>query len=298
MPTQRTPRAGAVRKAIIPAAGLGTRFLPITKAQPKEMLPIIDRPIIQFAVEEALDAGISDLLIITSRGKRAVEDYFDFAPELERHLLHNNKLDELEDVKRISSLADIHYIRQKEPKGLGDAVLRAEKHVGQEPFAILLGDDIIRSHVVCTKQLTDIFAARTCSVLAVEHVPQARLSKYGVVGGNRVNDGLHTVTQIVEKPSHAEAPSDLGIVGRYVMTPTIFSCLKNVTPGKNNEIQLTDAIQVLLTVEDVYACVINGTRYDAGDKSGYLRAIIDFALERDDLRSELLDHLERRTHGG
>jgi UTP--glucose-1-phosphate uridylyltransferase len=284
-----------VNKAVIPAAGLGTRFLPITKAQPKEMLPIIDKPMIQFAVEEAINSGINDILIITSRGKRAVEDYFDFAPELENHLIQSNKLEELEDVKRISSLADLHYVRQKEPKGLGDAILRAEKHVGKEPFAILLGDDIIRSRVACTKQLIDIYEEIKCSVLAVERVPSERISRYGVIGGNKVRRSLYSVTRIVEKPSLQGAPSDLGIVGRYIVTPKIFDCLKKVSPGKNNEIQLTDAIQMLLTHEQVYAYAISGKRYDAGEKSGYLNAIIDFALEREDLRRELLEHLKHEA---
>jgi len=285
-----------ITKAVIPAAGLGTRFLPITKAQPKEMLPIIDKPMIQFAVEEALNSGINDILIITSRGKRAVEDYFDVAPELESHLLRSNKLEELEDVKRIASLADLHYIRQKEPKGLGDAVLRAEKHVGDEPFAILLGDDIIRSRVAGTKQLMEIHEETQCSVLAVERVPSDKIERYGVIGGDNVRRSLYSVARIVEKPSPGEAPSDLGIVGRYILTPGIFNCLKHVGPGKNDELQLTDAIQALLTRERVFACAIEGTRYDAGDLSGYLNTIMDFALERQDLKGEILKHFQTGEH--
>lgn len=281
-----------IKKAVIPAAGLGTRFLPATKSMPKEMLPIIDKPIIQFVVEEAITSGIEDIIIITGRGKRAIEDYFDTSPELESHLLQNEKYELLREVKDLSSLADIHYIRQKEPKGLGDAILKAEKHVGDEPFAVLLGDDIIKAEIPCIKQLMNLFEKYSKPIIAVEKVPKEKVSSYGMIKGREIRDATYLVDDIIEKPSLEEAPSNIGTVGRYVLVPEIFDCIKKTPPGKGNEIQLTDAIRLLIEEEDVYGYAFDGKRYDAGDKVGYVKAIIDFALEREDLREEIERYLQ------
>ena len=280
-----------IRKAVIPAAGLGTRFLPVTKSMPKEMLPIIDKPIIQFAVEEAIAVGIEDIIIITGRGKRAIEDYFDTSPELESHLFQNKKYELLREVKDISSLVDIHYIRQKEPRGLGDAVLKAEKHIGDEPFAVLLGDDIIKGGIPCIKQLMDVHHQYNNSVIAVEEVKD--VSKYGIIKGTEIDRSVYRIEDIIEKPSLEEAPSNIGTVGRYILTPEIFDCIESTPVGKGNEIQLTDAIRLLIMKEkkDVYAYKFKGKRYDAGDKLGYVKAIIDFAIEREDLRGEIERYL-------
>ena len=287
-----------ITKAVIPAAGLGTRFLPVTKSMPKEMLPIIDKPIIQFAVEEAIISGIEDIIIITGRGKRAIEDFFDTSPELESHLSQNKKYELLKEVKDISSLVDIHYIRQKEPKGLGDAVLKAEKHVGDEPFAVLLGDDIIKGAVPCIKQLMDVYQKYESSsaVIAVEEVKD--VSKYGIIKikGKEIDldNSVYRIEDIIEKPSLEEAPSNIGTVGRYILTPEIFDCIKETPLGKGNEIQLTDAIRLLIKKEkkEVYAYKFRGKRYDAGDKLGYVKAIIDSALGRKDLKGEIEMYLQ------
>ena len=290
-----------ITKAVIPAAGLGTRFLPVTKSMPKEMLPIIDKPIIQFAVEEAIASGIEDIIIITGRGKRAIEDYFDTSPELESHLVQNKKYELLQELKDISSLVDIHYIRQKEPKGLGDAVLKAEKHIGNEPFAVLLGDDIIKGDTPCIKQLMDVYQKYDNTVIAVEEVKD--VSKYGIIKIKGKEIGLdksvYRIEDIIEKPSLEEAPSNIGTVGRYILTPEIFDCIKETAPGKGNEIQLTDAIRNLSLKKkalpkkgDIYAYKFKGKRYDAGDKLGYVKAIVDSALERADLKDDVRRYLE------
>jgi UTP--glucose-1-phosphate uridylyltransferase len=276
-----------VRKAVIPAAGLGTRFLPATKSMPKEMLPLIDRPVIQYVVEEAIDSGIEDLIIITGRGKRAIEDYFDESPELEMHLRDHGKLETLKMVQDVSSLVDIHYIRQKEPRGLGDAILRAEKHIGDEPFAVLLGDDIIRNQTPCTKQLIDLYLEKGRSVIAVEAVPREKISSYGIIQGEQLTPSLYRIINIVEKPRLEEAPSNIGAIGRYVFTPDIFECLKHTPPGVGGEIQLTDGIRILLQVQEIYAHAFQGKRYDTGDKAGYIEAIIDFALENPETRDAI-----------
>jgi UTP--glucose-1-phosphate uridylyltransferase len=252
-----------IRKAVIPAAGLGTRFLPATKSMPKEMLPIIDKPIIHFVVEEAIASGIEDIIVITGRGKRAIEDYFDTSPELESHLFQNEKYELLREVKDISSLADIHYIRQKEPKGLGDAVLKAEKHVGDEPFAVLLGDDIIKAEIPCIKQLMDLFDKYNNSIIAVEEVTKEKISDYGIIKGREIEESIYLIEDIIEKPSLEEAPSNTGTVGRYILTPEIFDCIKKTSQGKGNEIQLTDAIRMLKEEEEVYGYAFKGKRYDA-----------------------------------
>lgn len=286
-----------VTKAVIPAAGLGTRFLPATKSMPKEMLPIIDVPVIQYVVTEAVDSGIDDIIIITGRNKRAIEDYFDDAPELEMHLAQSHKPDLLKTVQDISSLADIHYIRQKEPRGLGDAVLRAEKHISGEPFAVLLGDDIIQNAKPCTKQLTEVYSRYRCSVIAVEEVPHDKVSSYGIIDGRMLEDTLYQVDNIIEKPDIDKAPSNLGAIGRYIFTPQIFDCLKETKEGVGNEIQLTDAIRLLKDRQSVYGYLFKGKRYDTGDRFGYVEAIIDFALENERLRPQLLEYLKSVVNG-
>ncbi len=282
-----------VRKAVIPAAGLGTRFLPATKSMPKEMLPLIDRPVIQYVVEEAIDSGIEDLIIVTGRGKRAIEDYFDDSPELEMHLRDHGKFEALKMVQDVSSLIDIHYIRQKEPRGLGDAVLRAEKHICNEPFAVLLGDDIIRNDRPCTQQLIDTFERYRCSVIAVEDVPKEMVSSYGIIKGRQLEESLYLLEDIVEKPKVEEAPSTMGAIGRYVFTPEIFDCLKQTPKGIGGEIQLTDGIRLLNSHQNIYGYTFNGRRYDTGDRAGYIEAIIDFALEREGLRDDVMAYLTK-----
>ena len=275
-----------VRKAVIPAAGLGTRFLPATKSMPKEMLPIVDTPAIHFVVKEAIEAGIDDIIIITGRGKRAVEDYFDESPELEMHLEKKGKKEQLEMVREISQMADIHYIRQKEPKGLPDAILRAEKHVGDEPFAVLLGDDIIKSSPPCIKQLIDVFEKYNSTVIAAQKVPLVEISKYGSIKGKLVED-------IVEKPKPEEAPSNVASVGRYIFTPTIFDCIRATPVGLNDELQIADSLTILRGKEDIYAFEFIGKRYDIGDKFGYIEAIIDFSLENKEIGDKVRDYLSK-----
>lgn len=280
-----------IKKAVIPAAGLGTRFLPVTKSMPKEMLPIINIPAIHYVVDEAIRAGIEDILIVTARGKRSIEDYFDDAPELEAHLKENGKYHLLNMVRDVSALADIHYIRQREPKGLGDAILRAKKHVGDEPFAVFLGDDLVRSQVPCISQLIRVFEERNASVIAVEEVPDEKVSSYGIIKGKSITDRLIQIENVIEKPKLADAPSRIGAVGRYVFTPELFDCIDPAKPGVGNEIQLADAINRLLKIAPVYAYRFEGTRYDTGDRFGYLRTVLDFALDDEDLRSRILPYL-------
>lgn len=281
-----------VKKAVIPVAGLGTRFLPATKAMPKEMLPLIDKPIIHYVVEEAINSGIEDLILITGRSKRPIEDYFDDSPELEMHLRAHGKTDELKVIQDISSLVDIHYVRQKEPLGLGDAVLRAEKHIGDEPFAVLLGDDIIVNCQPCTKQLIDVYQRNRCSVIAVQNVPDDKVSSYGIIDGKKVDDSLYCLNNIVEKPPLGMAPSNIGAIGRYVFTPEIFDCIKKTEKGVGGEIQLTDAIRLLNLTQKVYAYSFAGKRYDTGEKIGYLKTIIDFALRDEEISESVLAYLK------
>lgn len=282
-----------VKKAVIPAAGLGTRFLPVTKSMPKEMLPIIDVPAIHYVVKEALDSGIDDIIIITGRSKRAIEDYFDDSPELEMHLAKKNNLDLLCMVQEISSLVDIHYIRQKEPLGLGDAVLRAEKHICDEPFAVLLGDDIVRNSTPCTRQLIDIYNRYRCSVLAVEDVPEEMVSSYGIIKAKNLEDSLYLLEDIVEKPGVEDAPSTMGAIGRYVFTQEIFDSLKKTSSGVGGEIQLTDGIRRLNERQNIYAYKFVGRRYDTGDRMGYIEAIIDSALDQGELRGDLMAYMKQ-----
>lgn len=285
-----------ITKAVIPAAGLGTRFLPVTKSMPKEMLPIIDTPAIHYVVKEALDAGLDDIIIITGRGKRAVEDYFDESPELEMYLRKNNKDNLLKVIKEISSLVNVHYIRQKEPKGLPDALHTAEKHIGNEPFAVLLGDDIIVSQTPCIQQLIDVFTTYKSSVIAIQDVPREKISRYGSVVATKVEAAhdyeLYLIDHIVEKPKPEVAPSTLAAIGRYVFTPEIFDCIRRTAPGVNNELQIADSINLLCRSQKVYACAFKGKRYDIGDKLGYVQAIIDFALQNSELKSDVSAYLK------
>jgi len=275
-----------VRKAVIPAAGLGTRFLPATKSQPKEMLPIVDKPAIQYVVEEAVRAGIGDILIITGRGKRTLEDHFDRSFELEHHLEQKGKHDQLKQVRAITEMAAIHYIRQRDPLGLGAAVAVAESHVSGEPFAVLLGDDIIDPHETLLEAMIHVYERYGRSVIAVKEVPRSEISLYGAVNPEFVEDGLARIVNIVEKPPAAEAPSNLAAIGRYLLTPEIFDAIRTISPDKAGEVQLTDAINLLAQEQAVYALVYEGTRYDIGKKIDYLRATVEVAIRREDLSKE------------
>jgi UTP--glucose-1-phosphate uridylyltransferase len=285
-----------VRKAIIPAAGLGTRFLPATKAQPKEMLPIVDKPTIQYIIEEAVASGIEDIIIVTGRGKRAIEDHFDKSYELEETLAKKGKYEQLEEVQGISKLANIHYIRQKEPLGLGHAISCASRFIGDEPFAVLLGDDIVHSpEKPCLKQLIDVYERYNSSVIGVQEVPQKDVSKYGVISinQNEIDNGVFHINDLVEKPKVEDAPSNYAIMGRYVLRPEIFEILENQTPGAGNEIQLTDAIKKLNELQMVVGYEFEGERHDVGDKFGFIKATVDFALERGDLQEQVMDYLKK-----
>lgn len=280
-----------VRKAIIPAAGLGTRFLPATKAQPKEMLPIVDKPTIQYIIEEAVASGIEEILIITGRNKKCIEDHFDKSVELEMELEKGHKDDLLEMVRNISDMVDIHYIRQKEPKGLGHAISCARAFVGNEPFAVLLGDDVVDSEVPCLKQLMDCYKEYKTSILGVQTVSKEDVNKYGIVDGIHIEDRVYKVKKLVEKPAIEESPSNVAILGRYIITPQIFEVLQNTQPGKGGEIQLTDALQTLIESEAMYAYNFEGRRYDVGDKLGFLQATVEFALKREELREPFIEYL-------
>ncbi|WP_196001217.1 UTP--glucose-1-phosphate uridylyltransferase GalU [Clostridium sp. 1001271B_151109_B4] len=282
-----------VRKAIIPAAGLGTRLLPATKAQPKEMLPIVDKPTIQYIVEEAVNSGIEEILIITGRNKKSIEDQFDKSIELEMELEKAGKVKELEIVRNVSNMVDIHYIRQKAPKGLGDAIHCAKSFVGDEPFAIMLGDDIIDSKVPCLKQLMTCFNEYKTSILGVQRVDANEVMKYGIIKELYIEGNVYKVKGVIEKPTLEEAPSNIAILGRYIITPQIFEILEDTKPGKGNEIQLTDALQTLISREAMYAYEFEGKRYDVGDKFSFLQANIEFALKREELREKLLEYLNK-----
>ncbi|MBS4209166.1 UTP--glucose-1-phosphate uridylyltransferase GalU [Bacillus sp. FJAT-50079] len=280
-----------VRKAIIPAAGLGTRFLPATKAMPKEMLPIVDKPTIQYIVEEAIESGIEDIMIVTGKGKRAIEDHFDHSFELEQNLLEKGKLDLLNEVQKTSKMVDIHYIRQKEPKGLGHAVWCARKFIGDEPFAVLLGDDIVQAEKPSLKQMMEQYERYNASILGVQSVAENEVSRYGIVDGNEIGERFYNVNHLVEKPKQEDAPSNLAIMGRYILSPKIFDLLERQDPGTGGEIQLTDAIAKLNLYEAVYAYDFEGIRYDVGEKMGFIQTTIEMALQREDLRRELIDYL-------
>ncbi|WP_078555851.1 UTP--glucose-1-phosphate uridylyltransferase GalU [Bacillus alkalicellulosilyticus] len=283
-----------VKKAIIPAAGLGTRFLPATKAQPKEMLPIVDKPTIQYIIEEAIASGIEDIIVVTGRGKRAIEDHFDKSYELEETLEKKNKTKLLEEVQAISSMTNIHYIRQKEANGLGHAIWCARKFIGNEPFAVLLGDDIVQADKPCLKQLIDVYDRYHSSVIGVQEVAPEDVSKYGVIGprGSNIEENVIQAETFVEKPSIEEAPSNYAIMGRYVLRPEIFDILENLPPGAGNEIQLTDAIKVLNESQAVLGYNFDGKRYDVGDKLGFIKATMDFALQRDDLSDDVAQYIK------
>ncbi|WP_342432784.1 UTP--glucose-1-phosphate uridylyltransferase GalU [Neobacillus sp. FSL H8-0543] len=280
-----------VKKAIIPAAGLGTRFLPATKAMPKEMLPIVDKPTIQYIVEEAIESGIEDIIIVTGKGKRAIEDHFDHSFELEQNLFDKGKFELLEEVQKTSKLVDIHYIRQKEPKGLGHAIWCARKFIGNEPFAVLLGDDIVQAEKPCLKQMIEQYDRNNASILGVQTVPYEEVYRYGIVDGNKIGDRFYSVNNLVEKPKLGDAPSNIAIMGRYILSPRIFEILNNQQPGAGGEIQLTDAIASLNQYEAVYAYDFEGVRYDVGEKMGFIKTMIEFALQRDELKNELFNYL-------
>lgn len=282
-----------VRKAVIPAAGLGTRMLPATKAVPKEMLPILDKPAIQYIVEEAVDAGIEEILIITNRGKSAIEDHFDVSVELEANLIEKGNQELLDLIRPISSMAKIYFIRQQVPKGLGHAVGMAREFVGDEPFAVLLGDDLFyHEKDNCLRELIQKQEETGSSVFALQKVGFEDVSKYGVIAGKKAKEGLYEVTGLVEKPSPMEAPSDLAVMGRYVFNPGIFDMIARTKPGKGGEIQLTDAMQMLLAFEKMYGHIFQGERYDTGNLSGYLRTIVEYALRRSDIGPEFKEYLQ------
>ncbi|MCX9100745.1 UTP--glucose-1-phosphate uridylyltransferase GalU [Bacillus anthracis] len=281
-----------VKKAIIPAAGLGTRFLPATKAMPKEMLPIVDKPTIQYIVEEAIQSGIEDIIIVTGKGKRAIEDHFDHSFELEQNLLEKGKHEILKKVQE-SSKINIHYIRQKEPKGLGHAVWCARKFIGNEPFAVLLGDDIVQAETPCLRQLMDQYEATQSSVIGVQTVPETETHRYGIIDPLAQKGRSYQVSQFVEKPDQGTAPSNLAIMGRYILTPEIFTFLENQQTGAGGEIQLTDAIQRLNEIQRVFAYDFEGKRYDVGEKLGFIQTTIEIALQHDGLKNELLSYMEK-----
>ena len=281
-----------ITKAVIPAAGLGTRFLPATKAQPKEMMPIVDKPTIQYIVEEAVKSGITDILIITGRSKRAIEDHFDRSIELEIELESKNKHEMLESVRAISEMVNIQYVRQKMPKGLGHAILCAKSFVGNEPFAVLLGDDIVDSNKPCLKQLIDEYSEKGATVLGVQKIEKNNVNKYGIVDGIEIESGVHKVNTLVEKPKVEESPSNVAILGRYIISPSIFEILENTKPGAGGEIQLTDALKELAKIEDMIAYEFEGKRYDVGDKLGFLQATVEFALKNDELKESFAEYVK------
>ncbi len=282
----------SVRKAVFPAAGLGTRFLPATKAQPKEMLPLVDKPTIQYVVEEAVASGLTEIIIVTGRGKRAIEDHFDSAFELEYYLQDRGKLEELAEIKTISELASVSYVRQREPLGLGHAILCARPVVGDEPFGVLLGDDLIVARTPCMRQLLDVFERHGGPVVAVERVPREEISRYGVIRPRPLGGNVFEVLDLVEKPAAREAPSDLAIIGRYVLTPDLFPVLAETRPDARGEIQVTDGLRALRRQRPLYAVEFEGKRYDTGDKLGFLKATVEFALARPDLAEAFRAYLK------
>ena len=284
-----------IRKAIIPAAGLGTRFLPATKAQPKEMLPVVDKPTLQYIIEEAVHSGIEEILIITGRNKTSIENHFDKSVELELELERKGKNELLVEVKKISDMANIHYIRQKEPKGLGHAIYCAKSFIGQEPFAVLLGDDIVYARKPCLKQMIEVYDRYQSSILGVQEVEREDVSKYGIVDGVQLEKRVYRVKGLVEKPDIGKAPSRIAILGRYIISPAIFEILAHTGPGKGGEIQLTDALQELVRKEAIYAYIFEGRRYDVGDRQGFLEATVEYALRREDLRERFLNYLIKVT---
>ena len=284
-----------VRKAIIPAAGLGTRFLPATKSQPKEMLPIVDKPTLQYIIEEAIESGIEEILIVTGRSKKSIEDHFDRSVELELELEQKDKTEMLKMVQDISNMVNIHYIRQKEPKGLGHAIYCAKSFIGNEPFAVLLGDDIVDSEKPCLKQLIEAYNEYKTSILGVQEVDKQDTDKYGILDAKYIENRVYKVKDMIEKPKVEEAPSNIAILGRYIITPDIFDILENHKTGKCEEIQLTDDFKTLVIHEAIYAYNFEGKRYDVGDKLGFLEATVDFALKRTELRDQFMEFLNKKT---
>lgn len=281
-----------VRKAIIPAAGYGTRFLPATKAQPKEMLTIVDKPAIQYIVEEAVKSGIEEILIISGRNKTSIEDHFDKSPELENLLRENGKLELLKITEDISKLARIHFVRQKEIKGLGHAVLQAKAFVGDEPFAVMLGDDIVDSEIPCLKQLIEIYEQKNKTVLGVQTIKKEDVSKYGIIDGKKIGDRTYSVDSLIEKPSIEDAPTNIAILGRYILTANVFEKLEKTPPGKNGEIQLTDALIEIAKTDGMFAYDFIGKRYDTGDKFGFLKATVEFALKHDEVKNNFREYIK------
>jgi UTP--glucose-1-phosphate uridylyltransferase len=289
----RAPGHHVIRKAVFPAAGLGTRFLPATKAQPKEMLPLVDKPIIQYGVEEAVASGIDNIILVTGRGKNAIEDHFDVSVELESFLEARGKTEQLEEIRKISDLIHFAYVRQGEPLGLGHAVLVTKALVGDEPFAVILGDDVIDADPPAMRQMMDIFEELGGPVLAVERVPKEDVSAYGIIDAEEIRDGVYRIRDMVEKPPRDEAPSDLAIIGRYILTPDIFPALEATASDRTGEIQLTNGLRRLLKDRPIYGCRIDGVRHDTGNKLGFLKAVVYFALRRPDLAGPFLEYLKR-----
>ncbi len=283
----------AITKAVFPAAGLGTRFLPATKASPKEMMPLVDKPLIQYVVEEAVASGIEQIVLITGRGKRAIEDHFDVAFELEEDLKAKGKHELLSTIQRIANLVTFCYIRQKKALGLGHAVLMAKRIVGEDPFAVLLGDDIIDSKVPALKQMMDVYMRYPATILAIQKVPKSQTRNYGIIDAKRIEDGVYLVKDLVEKPSPDEAPSNLAIIGRYILTPEIFNCLECTKPGKGGEIQLTDGLRLLMQKQPIYAYEFEGVRHDAGDKLGFLKATVEFGLKNEEFGDAFRSYLKK-----
>jgi UTP--glucose-1-phosphate uridylyltransferase len=276
-------------KAVIPAAGLGTRFLPATKAQPKEMLPVFDKPTIQYVIEEAVASGIDDILIVTGKGKRPIEDHFDRSFELEYHLREKGKNDYLNQIKEISNLADIYYVRQKKQKGLGDAIYCAEKHIGGEPFAVMLGDTITKGNSPCTKQLIDVYNKYDASAIALEEVPCEKVERYGIIKGTEIEKSIYDIEKLVEKPNADSAPSNLAIMGRYVLTSDIFEHIENTEPGFGGEVQLTDAMAKL---NNIYGHIFEGKSYDIGNRIDWLKTSIEFAMDDEEAKKDLASYLK------
>jgi len=281
-----------IRKAVFPAAGLGTRFLPATKAQPKEMLPLVDKPIIQYGVEEAVASGVDNIILVTGRGKNAIEDHFDVSVELETFLEARGKKDLLAEIRKISNLINFSYVRQGEPLGLGHAVLVTEPLVGNEPFAVILGDDVIDANPPALQQMINVFQEVQGPVLAVERVPREDVSSYGIIDGEEIRPGVYRIRDLVEKPPRNEAPSDLAIIGRYILTPDIFPALEATQSDRTGEIQLTNGLRRLLNSRPIFGCRVDGTRHDTGNKLGFLKAVVYFALRRQDLGSAFREYLK------
>jgi len=285
------PLSNVIRKAVFPAAGLGTRFLPATKAQPKEMLPLVDKPIIQYGVEEAVASGVDNIILVTGRGKNAIEDHFDVSVELETFLEARGKKELLAEIRKISNLINFSYVRQGEPLGLGHAVLVTRPLVGDEPFAVILGDDVIDATPPALRQMIDVFEEVNGPVLAIERVPREDVSSYGIIAGEEIRPGVYRIHDLVEKPPRDEAPSDLAIIGRYILTPDIFPALAATVSDRTGEIQLTNGLRQLLKSRPIYGCQINGARHDTGNKLGFLKAVVYFALRRRDLGNAFRDYL-------